>query len=97
MVREKLTEILDVDFQHFDIVGRLAGVVMFGHVDLDDRPVRPAYVHQVGRYRRHLELRLDDRDRLGRRMGGLRRASLGARGWRMVPAGGVGRVHLHVA
>lgn len=85
MVREKLTEILDVDFQHFDVVGRLARVVMLGHVDLDDRPVR-----------RHLELRLDDRDRLGR-MGGLRWAPLGGRWWRMVTAGGVGRVHLHVA
>lgn len=50
MVREKLTEILDVDFQHFDVVGRFARVVMLGHVDLDDRPVRSAYVHQVGRY-----------------------------------------------
>lgn len=96
MVREKLTEILDVDFQHFDVVGRLARVVMLGHVDLDDRPVRAAHVHQVGRYRRHLELRLDDRDRLGR-MGGLRWAPLGARWWRMVTACGVGRVHLHVA
>lgn len=96
MVREKLTEILDVDFQHFDVVGRFARVVVLGHVDLDDRPVRSAYVHQVGRYRRHLELRLDDRDRLGW-MGGLRWASLGARWWRMVTTGGMSRVHLHVA
>lgn len=95
MVREKLTEILDVDFQHFDVVRRLARVVMFRHVDLDDRPVRSAHVHQVGRYRRHLEFRLDDRDRLGR-MGGLGR-TLGGRRWRMMATSGVRRVHLHVA
>lgn len=66
MVREKLTEILDVDFQHFYVVGRFARIVVLRH-DLDERPVRTAHVHQVGWYRRHLELRLDDRDRLRRR------------------------------
>lgn len=96
MVREKLTEILDVDFQHLDVVGWLARVVMLGHVDLDYRSVRTTNVHQVGRYRRHFELRLDDWDWLGR-MGGLRWPPLGGRWWRMVTASGMSRVHLHVA
>lgn len=69
MVREKLTEILDVDFQHFHVVGRFARIVVLRHVDLDDRPVGTTHIHQVGRYRGNLKLRLDDRNRLrGRRM-----------------------------
>lgn len=98
MVRQKLAEIFDVHLQHLDVVRRLARIVVLRHVDLDDRAIGAADVHDVARQRGHLELRLYDRDRLRRRrMGGLRRALRWRRRRMVASTAAVRGVNLHVA